>query len=389
MSITDTTLPTEDTSNIDTVYKQILLMSLACPYRLQQKEIHFAYNALMDWASFCQLFEPVSGTEPGLFMVNLLSDDPPSYRKLHDADEHESRHIRILNTTAVAHRLRAALENASRNKTGFGNRDTLQQLILAWGAMPKRRFPRHPSTDTLPVKLVVGLNTIHRLVAGPQQQQEQADDAFMDHHLLCDPTFDRTTNINIDPYQTAELTAVADARQDAETGAYSPRDVDTPHVEFWKIADTSAAGYCLLWENSEASSACVGELVAIVNQQEEPNGIWQLGVIRWMKFSAEHGLELGVQMLSPGAEAVWAYLLNDNVGRELAAINRMQGILLPGIKAIGQEDSLILPCLPFRTGCSSILEINNETRDIVLSRQLENTGRFAQYHYDERAEENS
>ena len=389
LSITDTTLPTEDSSNIDTVYKQILLMSLACPYRLQQKEIHFAYNALMDWASFCQLFEPVSGTEPGLFMVNLQSDDPPSYRKLHDADEHESRHIRILNTTAVAHRLRAALENASRNKTGFGNRDTLQQLILAWGAMPKRRFPRHPSTDTLPVKLVVGLNTIHRLVAGPQQQQEQADDAFMDHHLLRDPTFDRTTEINIDPYQTADLTTVADTRQDTETGAYSARDVDAPPVEFWKIADTSAAGYCLLWENSEASSACVGELVAIVNQQEEPNGIWQLGVIRWMKFSAEHGLELGVQMLSPGAVAVWAYLLNDNVGRELAAINRMQGILLPGIKAIGQEDSLILPCLPFRTGCSSILEINNETRDIVLSRQLENTGRFAQYHYDERTEDDS
>jgi len=43
--------------------------------------------------------------------------------------------------------------------------------------------------------------------------------------------------------------------------------------------------------------------------------------------------------------------------------------------------------LSVRTGCSSILEINNETRDIVLSRQLENTGRFAQYHYEERAEE--
>jgi hypothetical protein len=384
LSITDTTLPTADTSNIETIYKQILLLSLACPYRLRQKEIHFAYNALIDWASFCRLSEPVTGMETGLFSVNIQSDDPPLYRNLHTAEDNDIHHTRILDASAVAQRLRAALENESRNQTGFGNRDTLQQLILAWGAMPKRRFPRHRSTDILPVKLVVGLNTIHRLVSGPQTRSEHADDTIMDHDWLRDPTFDRPVEIKIDPYIARDQTTmtVEESQQDLLRGAYTPADAGEPHVEFWKIADMSAAGYCLLWENSEASSACVGELVAIINQQEADHDAWQLGVIRWMKFNPEHGLELGIQMLSPGAQAVWAYLLNDDIGRNIAPINRMQGILLPGIEAISQADSLILPCLPFRTGCSSILEINNETRDIVLSRQLENTGRFAQYHYE-------
>ncbi|MBT8118016.1 MAG: hypothetical protein KJO66_09295, partial [Gammaproteobacteria bacterium] len=195
LSITDTTLPTTESSNIETIYKQILLLSLACPYRLRQKEIHFAYNALIDWASFCRLSQPGTRMETGLFSVNIHSDDPPAYRNLHTVEDSDIHHSRILDASAIAHRLRAALENESRNQTGFGNRDTLQQLILAWGAMPKRRFPRHRSTDTLPVKLVVGLNTIHRLVSGPQTQAEHTDETIMDYDWLRDPTFDRPVKI--------------------------------------------------------------------------------------------------------------------------------------------------------------------------------------------------
>ncbi|MGB5259225.1 MAG: hypothetical protein WBO34_01745, partial [Gammaproteobacteria bacterium] len=310
LSITDTTLPTDVVSNIDTIYKQILLLSLACPYRQRQKEIHFTYNALIDWASFCRLSKPATGLETGLFSVNIQSDDPPAYRSPHSAEDNDNHHIRILDTGAVADRLRAALENEARNKTGFGNRDTLQQLILAWGAMPKRRFPRHKSSDTLPVKLVVGLSTIHRLVSGPPSPRDTTDETIMDHAWLQDPTFDRQTEMEISPYQIGGLTmkSVEEARQDVERGAYTTANTSLPHVEFWKIADMSAVGYCLLWDNSEASSTCVGELVAIINQQEEQPGRWQLGVIRWMKFDPEHGLELGIQMLSPGAQAVWAYL---------------------------------------------------------------------------------
>ncbi len=383
LSITDTTLPTPETSNIDTIYKQILLLSLACPYRLRQKEIHFAYNALIDWASFCQLSNPGTGIERGLFSVHTQSDDPPGYRNLHTDSDRDIHHTRILDTSAVADRLRAVLENEARNHTGFGNRDTLQQLILAWGAMPKRRFPRHPSAATLPVKLVVGLNTIHQLVSGPQTHDENVEEIIMDNAWLQDPTFDRTTRINIETHHSGTRPANQsdEPAVNALSGAYSAREISGPNVEFWKIADMSAAGYCLLWDNSEASSAHVGELVAIVNQEQQNSNTWQLGVIRWMKFHQAHGLELGIQMLSPGAIAVWAYVRNDDVGREIAAINKMRGILLPGIEKIEQEHSLILPCLPFRTGCSSVLEIHDETREIMLTRQLENTGRFAQYHF--------
>ena len=80
--LTDTTLPSATKSTIETVYKQILLLSLACPYRLRQIEIHYVNNALREWAVACHLSAAADKQENGLFAANLLSDDPPSYRTL-------------------------------------------------------------------------------------------------------------------------------------------------------------------------------------------------------------------------------------------------------------------------------------------------------------------
>ena len=96
-----------------------------------------------------------------------------------------------------------------------------------------------------------------------------------------------------------------------------------------------------------------------------------------MKFTKERGLELGIQLLSPGAKAVWVHLRKNGVSKG----DRMQGILLPGIEAIKLQASLLLPSLPFRTGCTATLEDNGKTETIELTRQLENTGSFSQYHF--------
>jgi hypothetical protein len=82
-------------------------------------------------------------------------------------------------------------------------------------------------------------------------------------------------------------------------------------------------------------------------------------------------------MLSPGATAVWASLCEDDVHPG----NKLQGILLPEIKAINQPASLLIPSLPFRSGCISTLENGDKKQAIVLTRQLENTGAFAQYSF--------
>jgi hypothetical protein len=77
------------------------------------------------------------------------------------------------------------------------------------------------------------------------------------------------------------------------------------------------------------------------------------------------------------AQAIWASVCVDSVSEG----NRMQGILVSGTESAAQQDSLLLSAMPFRTGCTTILEKGAEKIIIKLTHQLENTGSFAQYHF--------
>jgi len=375
-AITDTTLSTPARSSIGTVYKQILLLSLACPYRLRQKEIHFVYNALLDWADTSQLHYMETSHAPGLFAINLNADNPPSYLALNESITPD-HHWRILDTTSMSDRIRDILDkqpgNANRY-TGIGDTDILQRLMLAWGVMPKRRFARH--TRSAKVGLVVGLNAIHHRVMEPETETSSKDETIEDQHYLQDPTFEAATTVKTNRLTDGGHRIVTAGKKQARE---SPAEclTDTFRVEAWKMANISAGGYCLLWDSVDPSSAQVGELVAIIEQDNPNEEAWHLGVVRWMKCSDEYGLELGAQMLSPSAQAVWAYL--DEAG--VRSGSKTQGILLPEIKALKQQASLLLPTLPFRAGCLTTLQTAGTLEKIKLTRQLENTGSFAQYHF--------
>jgi hypothetical protein len=361
--VTDTTLKTPKPGNIETVYKQALLLSLACPYRLRQKEIYIAHSTLMEWASFSQLHHMDDDNTHGLFSINLQSDTPASYRVLGNEDA-GNRHARILDTRSMAERIRNNL-NTSHNT------DTLQRLLLAWGAMPKRQFARQQ--QNAPVKLIIGLNAIHSLALGPTIDKPKTDENIRDKDYLQDPTFESTTKINTNK-STSNNTADGN---NPFKGAYATDNITSSRVESWKIADISAGGYCLLWDSDGVSCAQVGELVALIEEEHLDPDKWQLGAIRRMKFTEERGLELGVQLLSPGATAVWARPCKDGINTG----DKIQGILLPEIKAIKVQASLLLPSMPFRIDGSTTFEYNGNKETVKLTHQLENTGSFTQYHF--------
>lgn len=374
--VTDTTLSTPAPSTISTVYKQILLMSLACPYRLRQKEIHFVYNALMDWADITRLYHMESEQTSGLFAINLNADNPPSYRALNNNDT-PAHQWRILDTNSMADRIRGILDkqpgNAKRH-IGIGDTNILQRLMLAWGVMPKRRFARH--TRSAKVGLLVGLNAIHRCVIEPDVVINGKEETIEDQHYLQDPTFEASTTFKANPFADSGRRIVTTGKPRTRTSA-SEQSTDTLRIESWKMANISAGGYSLLWDSDDSSNAQVGELVAIIEQDDLSGDEWQVGVVRWMKCTAAYGLELGIQMLSPRARAVWTYVDDSGV----SSGRKMQGMLLPEIKMLRQPASLLLPTLPFRAGCIATLEMAGSLENIKLTRQLENTGSFAQYHF--------
>jgi len=377
--IFDTTLPSSSESTIETIYKQILLLSLACPYRLRQKEIHYVYNALLGWAVTSHLSSGTDKQNSGLFATNLLSDDPPAYRALHSNDQ-QNDYWRILDTSKMATLLREAVTKDALDAglhTGIGDQDTLQRLMLAWGVMPKRRFSRHQAS--MSVKLVVGLDAIHQLAEGPTveviPEQKSSAEEIQDKQYLQDPTFEKNTSFSRHPVTDIKTDWISEGN--SMHGTVAANAAAASYFEAWKIADLSAGGYCLLWDSMEPTSGRVGGLAGIMITNDAGIQDWHLGVIRRIRFTKERGLELGIQMLSPGARSAWTCISKNDI----STTTRMKSILLPEIKAIGQEASLLLPSLPFRVGSISTLEYDDHKETIVLTRQLENTGIFGQYHF--------
>jgi hypothetical protein len=100
-------------------------------------------------------------------------------------------------------------------------------------------------------------------------------------------------------------------------------------------------------------------------------------VIRWMRFTPQRGLMLGVQLIAGAATPVRARLYRDESNAE----NRSQGLLLAENAVLKQPASLLLPSMPFRTGSLSTLTREGKDERIILVRELENTGSFAQFHF--------
>jgi hypothetical protein len=367
------TAASEGTVSIAGRYRQCLLLSLAIPYRMRQREIRSVYTLLADWAPYCRLHTPGDRNAVGHFACNLDADEPPRYLQHEQRDRLDSRQL-VIDTSGLEEPVRATItaqqESTARLST-LPDPAALQRLMLSWGMMPKRRFPRRGNESR--VQLVLGLSAIHHALGGSDKPapagRAAGHESVQDDQYLRDPTFERTTVIDTMPVNKTD--AINPFR-----GSYSPgsggSDGDL-RIEAWKMQDMSAGGYCLLWDSAETTNAHVGELVAISEDGGDKD--WHLGVVRWMRFTAAEGLSRGVQMLSPGARPVWASLCKDQAGME----DRMQGILLPEVVALDQPATLLLPPLPFHTGClSTVSEADSETT-VTLTGHIEDTGSFTQF----------
>lgn len=382
-------------TNISDAYKQILLLALACPYRLRHGEAEAVYNALQEWATLSEL-RPAGVPGDALFSVNLDADLPPRYRVMRD-DTAQPETSRILDTKRLAAHVRKALTdkhqpNDKSSREGL-RENTLRRLMLSWGITPKRRFSR--VKDHSQVIVAMGLSSIHYFVSG----EVAFNDANVSHecfrelgavpplHYREPAHFGARTvreernkmpdlwemNYRIEGEPDPSNTELAVAR------AAAGMQIDTSHnTQSWKMVNVSAGGYCMLWDNPETTRAQVGELLGIREESDPDTFHWRLGVIRWLKYEEKRGLELGVQMLSPGAVAVAARMDARNSRDD----DYTRGLLLPEIASIQQRATLLLPSPPFKVGDTAITNCHGKDVRVKLTELVENTGSFAQFQFE-------
>jgi cyclic-di-GMP-binding protein len=386
--------PDHGPSSISDAYKQVLLLALACPYRLRHGEAEAVYNALHEWAVLSDL-QPTDPACEALFTVNMDIDQPPRYRVLEN-DKAQPATSRLLDTRRLAARVRKALTESRQPTAGRQEvlrANTLRRLMLSWGIMPKRRFSR--VKDHAQVVVSMGLSSIHYFVSGEvafndasiAQECYRELGAVPELHYR-EPAHFGARIIREDRNKTPDIwemnyriegepdpsnTELAIAR------AAAGMQIDTSHcTQSWKMLNVSAGGYCMLWDNPETTRAQVGELLGIREESDPDTFHWRLGVIRWLKFEDKRGLELGVQMLSPGAVAVAARM---DAGRSRDE-DYTRGLLLPEIASIQQRATLILPSPPFKVGDTAITNCHGRDVRVKLTELLENTGSFAQFQFE-------
>ena len=142
----------------------------------------------------------------------------------------------------------------------------------------------------------------------------------------------------------------------------------------WSIDNISAGGYCLRWDSDDTSKAQIGELIALQEFDSTNNFEWRVGVIRWMQFTQKAGLEIGVQVISPKAINVTALRFNQPGEAPFDCL------MLPGIKALKQAPSILLPAHAFKTNDKLVIQLENRL-DITLGSAKEHTGSFTQFTY--------
>lgn len=390
VAVADDTDSERNTSTIADVYKQILLLALAGPYRLRPEEVEQVYRLSGSWAASSEL-QPLDDSPGALFVVNLDQDQPPGYLMLRDSVDNRSS-CRTVNTAGLAEHAGSApaRKAATDRQTGNINLDTLKHLALAWGVVPKRRFSR--LRDHSQVIVTMGLSSIHYFVSGEvafnelSVSEECHTELRTTHpgpHFRGISDFQDRVRTNTpaeiwSDHMQLEGQAAATATEQAVARAAAGIQLDMSHrSQNWKMVNISAGGYCLLWDNLESTRAQVGELLGIREENDPDTFHWRLGVVRWMKSIKSRGLELGVQMLSPGAVAVAAR--PDKKGARDKDFTR--SLLLPDIASIQQQATLVLPSPPFRLGDTAIVNCHGKNVRVKLTRMVENTGSFAQFQY--------
>jgi len=386
-------------STVQHEYLRLLLTYLASPYRLRQGEISKVHTALERWSRQCHISARTEQSVMSHFAVNLLGHAPPRSLALTTEKQPDDSECRIIDTGDLAMIVQEELKNSTdmvtttlpgiemqRNELSH---DLLRRLLIAWGIVPKRQFPRVHKNEKL--RITLGLSSTHKVISDgnysrkddPASYTRQTKDKFIKTAHFGSSNINDVNDsqpdvwdmiypgIKPDPGMTIEEPDNNDTQINLHVGQ------SYYHIETWAMVNESANGYCIANKPTSDTNIQVGELVGIQRSGDGHTWKWGIGVVKWMKQIKEQGVSLGVEMLTPDAAAIGiksAFSENDE--------DYKRTLMLPELPAIKQPKTLITGPVPFRVGNQLEMRILGKRMGISLTKQLRNTGFFAQFEFD-------
>jgi hypothetical protein len=412
ISIADFYLFLEEKSTIETEYMRAVLLSLSSPYQLRQGEVGKIFNSLERFAQDVEL-TPYQGKQhaspQGLFALNIENGHQPGIlQQVLTADNADS--LRVINTDILTNRLRREIIETEDVVTStitsldMGrpdlSHDLLRRLLTSWALESHRTFPRNSKREE--VHVTTGLSAIHLSLnqARPDLKQDQSKE-FIRSAEYETSSVENVTDEKPDVWNmvyptgsAAQLTQIVTEELEQNTKKVQPVDAKlsatetklseklntgkvNEYLDNWVIINESANGYCLKYNADGEARAQVGELVGVRRRISNHSWKWGIGVIRWLKFSIQRELELGIEMLNPDAAAIG---MRPAIDDDMLDLQRT--LLLPSITAINQPATLVTGPAPWRIGNKLVLNILGQNFNVILTHQVQNTGLFAQFQFE-------
>ncbi|MBE9567095.1 MAG: hypothetical protein IMF14_00265 [Proteobacteria bacterium] len=390
-------------TTIENSYKQILLFSLARPIALRQRDSERVYSELFEWVNLCSIQRDANRDKiDKLFSMRVNEDAAPDY--LSEGDLAEDVTIRTMDANRLVTHINETIEQqiSQKQKLVVGDNtslEALKTLSTAWGFNAKRRFSRASRKER--INVAMGLSRIVKSIQKSLEEDVSIDttSGFIrtSASRKQDPGFtlesiNSKENTGLGGYMThTEIGAgennswdmVAKGRALTDTYTKQQSQIDQGDIKplykdieaHWHIVNISAGGYRLRWDSNETSKAQIGELIALQEFSSNEEFKWHIGAVRWMQFTEENNLEIGVQVISP--KVVTATAQRVNRPSEIP----FECLMFPGIKTLNQSPSTILPSHAFKTGDKLIVQIMENKLDITLADIKEHTGSFTQFTY--------
>lgn len=320
---------------IENAFKHALLMFLANPQNLTQKEIRLTSEYLAHRVQDAQ----VTAVMPlevsyGAFIINLAVNTPPEpYSKQKDApDPNVDILLQTIDLVRNIHSNLSVLQNNQLPADGSvphdANREDyvhlLTHLIKHLGITLQRQYKRAEKFGEL--ELVSGLPAVHFL------------------------SNDKTSDAPV------TLTAAGKTLNGLHTQITASR---------WQIINMSATGMCIRRHPTAEKNIKIGSLIGIKIHSEHH---WGLGVVRWANCGTRDALMIGVQMIAPYAQSV-------NLSYEKWDHEEM-ALILPQISAMKEHSTIIAPRGTFEPGRRLLLKWNEQSHPIILTRLLDRTQHF-------------
>lgn len=272
------------------VYREMLALAAAQPAGLSSQEVAHAVGYLAQFADSVVLLETLpTRPDPSLYWVSLAHDEPPiAMTRRAPAPNAESllffscaklavltdEHIKALEREMNPADMHLPPEAADPAYQGL-----LQRLYQHWQEPAKRQFPRR--RNNYRVQLCIGLQSFWRLL-------EQKESGM--------PVLDLGT------------------------------------VSEWMVVNESPSGYALMHVAGDVAELKNGSAVAV---RTGSNEAWQVYVVRWMASENPEHIELGLQMVAPGAQAIKIAFRNVKHAQALPAL------LLDPLPALRQHPAIL------------------------------------------------